>query len=102
VKDAGLSVEIKSVERSKDDGGGADYVSFPEGSLLDVSPALGSVIDVGGTVTVTSQGGLRPSTVRHTVPEHPHMPLSVRCHADERELKPWLSIRTMSTSSAEP
>ena len=56
MKDAGLSVEIKSVERSKDDDGGADYASFPEGSLLDVSPALGSVIDVGGTVTVTVSG----------------------------------------------
>ena len=28
MKDAGLSVEIKSVERSKDDDGGADYASF--------------------------------------------------------------------------
>jgi len=55
-KDAGLSVEIKTVERFKDDDGSADYASFPEGSLLDVSPALGSVIDVGGTVTVTVSG----------------------------------------------
>ncbi len=56
LKDAGLGVEIETVERSKDDDDTADYASFPEGSLLDVSPALGSVIDVGGTVTVTVSG----------------------------------------------
>ena len=55
LKDAGLSVETKTVERPSNDDGG-DYASFPEGSLLDVSPALGSVIAVGGTVTVTVSG----------------------------------------------
>ena len=54
LKDSGLSVEIKTAERPNDDGG--HYASFPEGSLLDVSPALGSVIDVGGTVTLTVSG----------------------------------------------
>lgn len=55
LKDAGLNVETKTAERPSNDDGG-DYDSFPEGSLLDVSPALGSVIDVGGTVTVTVSG----------------------------------------------
>lgn len=55
LKDAGLSVETKTAERPSNDDGG-DYASLPEGSLLDVRPALGGVIDVGGTVTVTVSG----------------------------------------------
>ena len=55
LKDAGLNVEIKTAERPSNDDGG-DYASLPEGSLLDVSPGLGSIIDVGGTVTVTVSG----------------------------------------------
>jgi len=61
LKDAGLGVEIQTVERSKDDDDTVDYASFPEGSLLDVSPALGSVIAVGGTVTVTVSRSLDQS-----------------------------------------
>ena len=56
LENAGLEVEIEKVERPDDDAGGGDYVSFPAGSLLDVSPALGSLIEVGGTVTVTVAG----------------------------------------------
>jgi hypothetical protein len=60
---AGLDVEIKTLERSEDDDGTTDYASFPKGTLLDVSPPLGSVIDVGGTVTVTLSGqSLEPSS----------------------------------------
>lgn len=53
LKAEGLTVEIETVERSNED---ADYASFPEGSLLDVDPPLGSAIDVGGTVTVSVSG----------------------------------------------
>jgi hypothetical protein len=55
LKAAGLSVETKTVERPSNDDGG-DYAFFPEGSLLDVSPGLGSVIEVRGTVTVSVSG----------------------------------------------
>jgi hypothetical protein len=33
-----------------------DYASLPTGSLLEVRPALGSVVGVGNTVTVTVSG----------------------------------------------
>lgn len=52
LEDAGLHVEVETAERPKDEDA-FDYASLPKGSLLDVSPELGSVIDVGGTVTVT-------------------------------------------------
>ena len=51
---AGLEIEIVTAEKPAGDGGlSAD---LPPGSLLDVSPSLGSVIEVGGTVTVTVSG----------------------------------------------
>lgn len=56
LENAGLRVEIETAERSEDDDGKADYASLPKGSLLDVSPELGSVIEVGGTVAVTIAG----------------------------------------------
>jgi hypothetical protein len=49
----GLRVDVKTVERSDPD---ADYADLPVGSLLEVSPQLGSVIEDGGTVTVTLAG----------------------------------------------
>lgn len=55
LEDAGLNVEVETFVRPE----GADtldYANFPKGSLLGVSPELGSVIDVGGTVTVTVSG----------------------------------------------
>lgn len=55
LKDAGLAVKIKTIDRDAGDTVG-HLASFPEGSLLDVSPALGSVIDTGGTVTVSVSG----------------------------------------------
>lgn len=57
LEDAGLRVEIETEEVPEEESPNADYVSFPPGSLLDVSPELGSVIEVGGTVTVTVAGG---------------------------------------------
>jgi len=54
LEDAGLRVKIETGERPKDDAG--LVASLRAGSLLDVSPELGSVIDVGGTVTVTVAG----------------------------------------------
>ncbi len=54
LENAGLRVEIETAERSEDDDG--HYASLPEGSLLDVSPELGSVIEAGGTVAVTIAG----------------------------------------------
>ena len=53
--DAGLRVEMETAQRPDADSS-ADYATHPPGSLLDVKPALGSVIDVGGTVTVTVAG----------------------------------------------
>lgn len=55
IEEAGLSVDIATAERSPSVVG-LDYGSFPEGSLLDVNPPLGSVIDAGGTVTITVSG----------------------------------------------
>lgn len=51
---AGLHVEIETAEDSGGDIGPS--AGFPPGSLLDVSPSLGSVIEVGGTVTITVSG----------------------------------------------
>lgn len=56
LKEAGLTVDVTTVERSSTVTGLDYYASFPEGSLLDVSPMLGSVIDVGGTVTIAVSG----------------------------------------------
>lgn len=50
---AGLDVEIETADRSGDVGLSAGLLP---GSLLDVSPSLGSVIEAGGTVTVTVSG----------------------------------------------
>ncbi|MDF1604825.1 hypothetical protein [Nocardioides sp. YIM 152315] len=49
---AGLRVEVVEVEPSARDDAGSG-TTLPSGSLLDVEPALGSVIDEGGTVTVS-------------------------------------------------
>lgn len=52
---AGLRVEIVTAERTGEDA--ADLVAdLPPGTLLEVTPELGSVIDVGGTVTLTVAG----------------------------------------------
>ncbi len=52
---AGLRVEIETVTRTGEDSAGL-VADLPPGSLLEVSPELGSVIDVGGTVTITVAG----------------------------------------------
>lgn len=52
---AGLEVETTVLDPSADDVG--DIADLPEGSLLDVEPALGSVVDEGATVTITVMGG---------------------------------------------
>lgn len=54
LEDADLNVEVETAERSEDEPG-LD-AGLPEGSLLGLSPELGSVIDVGGAVTVTVAG----------------------------------------------
>lgn len=56
LEDAGLRVEIVTEELPEEGNPAASYASLPEGSLLDVRPQLGSVVDVGGTVTVTVAG----------------------------------------------
>lgn len=53
---AGLRVELETEEVPETESPNADYVSYPPGSLLDVRPELGSVIEPGGTVTVTVAG----------------------------------------------
>lgn len=61
LKGAGLTVNIKKIDRGAGDTVG-HLASFPEGSLLEVSPVLGSVIETGGTVTVSVSGrSLDPS-----------------------------------------
>lgn len=55
LEDAGLHVEVETTERSVREDTAMD-ANLREGSLLGVSPELGSVIDVGGTVTVTVAG----------------------------------------------
>jgi len=52
LEDGGLNVEVETAE-PPEDRDTVMYADLPEGSLLGVSPQLGSVIDVGGTVTVT-------------------------------------------------
>ncbi len=54
VDSAGLVAEVVTAERPK--GANVDIADLPKGSLLDVAPSLGSVIDVGGTVTITVSG----------------------------------------------
>jgi hypothetical protein len=55
VEGAGLRAEIVTAERPR--ARNASLVAdLPKGSLLDVDPALGSVIEDGGTVTVTVAG----------------------------------------------
>lgn len=55
IRKAGLEVEVVT---SEPDAGGdqALYADLPPGSFLGSSPALGSVIEKGGTVTVTVMG----------------------------------------------
>jgi hypothetical protein len=54
IERAGLHVERQSALPRDDDAGlSAD---FPEGTLLDISPPLGSVVEDGATVTVTVLG----------------------------------------------
>jgi hypothetical protein len=55
LQNAGLRVEIETAKQRQEDDT-ALYASLPAGSLLGTSPELGSVIDVGGTVTVTVAG----------------------------------------------
>ena len=52
---AGLRVQIVTADRTGEDSAGL-VADLPPGALLDVSPDLGSVIDVGGTVTITVAG----------------------------------------------
>ena len=54
VEGAGLVAEVVTAEQPR--GANVDIADLPEGSLLDVNPSLGSVIDVGGTVTITVSG----------------------------------------------
>lgn len=54
LRKAGLAVAIETVEKPADAAG--DYATFPAGSLLEVSPALGSPIEEGGTVTLSVSG----------------------------------------------
>lgn len=54
--EAGLRVETEVAERSERDDVSSMSASFPAGTLLDVSPSLGSVIEEGGTVTITVAG----------------------------------------------
>jgi hypothetical protein len=54
LEDAGLVVETETAVPEGD--ALADYASFPAGSLLDVSPVLGSVVETGGTVRITVAG----------------------------------------------
>ena len=49
---AGLNVKVQTYERLEGRNLGLD-ADLPKGSLLGVTPELGSVIGVGGTVTVT-------------------------------------------------
>ena len=51
LEDVGLTVDVKTVEPSEGRQDTAHNASFPEGSLLDVRPALGSVIARGGAVS---------------------------------------------------
>lgn len=55
IRKAGLEVEVVTPEPRADDDQ-ALYAEFPPGSFLDASPTLGSVIEKGGTVTVTVMG----------------------------------------------
>ena len=55
IEEAGLKVEVEVEETSGDNAAG-DFATLPEGSLLDVSPPLGSVVDEGATVTITVSG----------------------------------------------
>ena len=52
LEDAGLNVEVETAERPEPSDMGL-VADLPKGSLLGVSPQLGSVIDAGGTVTIT-------------------------------------------------
>ena len=56
LEEAGLRVDVETVAPPDGDSDGGDYVSLPAGSLLEVSPSLGSVIEEGGTLTVSVAG----------------------------------------------
>ena len=55
IEEAGLRVELVTAERPKSDSAGL-AADLPAGSLLRVRPGLGSVVDVGGAVTITVAG----------------------------------------------
>lgn len=55
LREAELRVEIETVERPSGDAG-VTQATLPAGSLLEVSPGLGSVIKLGGTVTLSVAG----------------------------------------------
>lgn len=52
IEGAGLQTEVVTPEPAP----GGDVADLPEGSLLDVDPALGSVVDDGAAVTITVMG----------------------------------------------
>lgn len=54
IEAAGLRAEVVTADRPT--GANVDIADLPEGSLLDVDPSMGGVIDVGGTVTLTVSG----------------------------------------------
>ena len=56
VESAGLAADVVTAERPQ--GPDVDVADLPEGSLLDIEPAMGSPIDEGGTVTITVSGPL--------------------------------------------
>ncbi len=55
IRKAGLVADVVT-PGPRTDGDQALYAEFPPGSFLEASPALGSVIERGGTVTVTVMG----------------------------------------------
>lgn len=59
IQRAGLEVEIETVDADPDDAAGT-VADLPPGSLLDVSPALGTPIEEGGRVMVTVMGTSGP------------------------------------------
>jgi hypothetical protein len=56
---AGLGVEVVTAEPPAGGDVTGLAADLPAGSLLGVSPELGSVVDVGGTVTITVAGAAR-------------------------------------------
>ena len=56
IEDAGLEVDVEVLEPDPN----GDVADLPEGSLLDVEPALGTPIEEGGRVKVTVMGTSGP------------------------------------------